>query len=76
MNCSICGKRIVLVPSAAERARKDVTGKSAKYYESLFREHTDCALQKRKEGADRLCLQKRKGDYIATQMAKEYPDVI
>jgi len=64
MKCSICGKRIVLVPSAAERARKDVTGKSAKYYESLFREHTDCALQK------------RKGDYIATQMAKKYPDVI
>lgn len=36
-NCTICGKPIVLVPSAAERARKDVTGKSAAYYNMAFR---------------------------------------
>lgn len=47
MNCSICGKPIVLNPSAEERAAKDVTGKSAGYYRSLFTEHTECALTKR-----------------------------
>ncbi len=47
MNCTICKKPIVLVPSAAERARKDVTGKTAAYYTSLFTEHATCTLAKR-----------------------------
>lgn len=47
MNCSICQKPITLSPSAAERAAKDVTGKSAAYYTSLFRTHTTCELEKR-----------------------------
>jgi hypothetical protein len=47
MSCTICGKKIVLVPSAAERAAKDVTGKSAAYYTSLFTEHAACTLAKR-----------------------------
>lgn len=47
MNCTICGKPIVLVPSASERAAKDVTGKSAEYYTSLFRTHSHCMLAKR-----------------------------
>lgn len=47
MNCTICGKPIVLSPSASERAAKDVTGKSAAYYTSLFTEHAQCALDKR-----------------------------
>jgi hypothetical protein len=45
MNCTICGKRVVLIPSAAERARKDVTGKSAKYYTALFPRHAECELK-------------------------------
>lgn len=47
MNCSICGKPVVLVPSATERARTDVTGKTAEYYTSLFPTHADCALAER-----------------------------
>lgn len=47
MNCTICNNPIVLVPSAAERARKDVTGKSAAYYTSLFTTHAKCAVEKR-----------------------------
>lgn len=47
MNCTICGKPIVLVPSAAERARTDVTGKTAAYYTSLFTTHAKCTLEKR-----------------------------
>lgn len=45
--CTICGKPIVLVPSAAERAAKDVSGRPASYYTNLFREHANCALRKR-----------------------------
>lgn len=54
MNCTICGKPIVLVPSAAERAAKDVTGKPASYFTSLFTEHSLCAVRKRQ--ADTLAL--------------------
>ena len=47
MNCTICGKKIQLVPSAAERAAKDSTGKSAAYYTGLFTEHPQCVIEKR-----------------------------
>lgn len=43
--CPICNEKIVLIPSAAERARKDPTGKSAKYYEDLFPYHDKCGKQ-------------------------------
>jgi hypothetical protein len=49
MNCTICHKPIVLVPSAAERAKKDKAGNTASYYTSLFTEHSDCTLRKRQE---------------------------
>ena len=54
MNCTICGKPIILVPSAEERAKKDLTGKSAAYYRSLFTEHSDCILRKRAEDTSKL----------------------
>jgi len=60
MNCTLCGRPIVLVPSAAERAAKDVTGKSAAYYTSLFRQHSGCLLAKRAE--DTTALMKRIGE--------------
>lgn len=44
MKCTHCGKEVVLLPSAAERAAKDVTGKSAAYYTSLFPRHAACEL--------------------------------
>jgi len=55
MNCTICGKPVTLCPSAAERAAKDVTGKSAAYYTNLFRTHSECELKKRAEGVAELC---------------------
>lgn len=44
MKCTHCGKEVVLVPSAAERAARDVTGKSAAYYTRLFPRHAECEL--------------------------------
>ena len=45
MNCKICGKPVVLVPSAAERAAK--YGGSAKDYIALFTTHSACFVAKR-----------------------------
>lgn len=45
MNCSICGKPIVLVPSAAERARR--FGGKPEDYTKLFTEHSECLIEKR-----------------------------
>lgn len=39
MNCSICGKPVVLRPSAAERAAK--YGKSPSFYTKLFPTHAE-----------------------------------
>ena len=47
LNCTICSKPIVLVPSAEERAKSDVTGKSAAYYRSLFTAHAQCQINRR-----------------------------
>ena len=44
MNCTICGKPIVLVPSAQERA--DKFGGRPSDYTNLFTQHSDCALAK------------------------------
>lgn len=54
MNCTLCGKPIQLVPSAAERAAKDLSGKPASYYTNLFREHTECLLNKRAQDTQEL----------------------
>ena len=48
MNCTICGKPIVLVPSAEERARK--YGGKPEDFTKLFTAHTDCFL--REHGRD------------------------
>ncbi len=45
MNCSICGKKIVLVPSAKERAEK--YGGKPSDYTKLFTVHAECAIGKR-----------------------------
>lgn len=59
MKCSICNQPIVLVPSASERAAKDVTGKSAAYYTSIFTEHAACTLNKRNQDTSELMLRLR-----------------
>ena len=47
MNCTYCNQPVVLSPSAAERAAKDVTGKSAAYYTQLFPNHATCSIAAR-----------------------------
>jgi hypothetical protein len=42
MNCIHCNKPIILVPSAAERARK--YGGEPSDYTKLFREHSECLI--------------------------------
>jgi hypothetical protein len=49
MDCTICGKKITLIPSAAERARKDIAGNPASYYTALFTTHPDCQIRKSRE---------------------------
>ena len=46
MNCTICNKPIVLVPSAVERAKAG--GGKPSDYTQLFTTHTDCQLAKNK----------------------------
>lgn len=46
-NCTICGKKIVLVPSAQERAKK--FGGVAADYTAMFTTHSDCLVQKRSQ---------------------------
>jgi len=42
--CLTCKKSIVLSPSAEERAKNDVTGKTARYYKSLFTTCSTCTI--------------------------------
>lgn len=46
-NCTICGKKIVLVPSAADRAKK--FGGEASDYVKMFTTHSECAVNKRSQ---------------------------
>lgn len=41
-NCTYCKQPIILVPSAAERARKCTQGLTAKQYTAMFTTHSDC----------------------------------
>jgi hypothetical protein len=52
MDCTICHKPIILVPSAAERARR--YGGKPSDYSRLFTTHAECTLAKRE--ADTLAL--------------------
>lgn len=55
--CTICKKPLVLVPSAAERAAKDTSGRPASYYLALFTAHGQCQVDKR--NAETLALMRR-----------------
>ena len=52
MNCTLCGKPVVLVPSAKERAKK--AGGQPEDYTRLFTAHANCQIAKR--NADTLAL--------------------
>ena len=45
MNCTICKEKIVLVPSATERAKK--FGGKASDYVKVFTTHAQCTIDKR-----------------------------
>lgn len=49
MNCTICHQPVVLVPSAAERARK--RGETPAFYTRLFTTHADCEIAKRSQSS-------------------------
>ena len=50
--CTICRKPIVLVPSAAERAKR--YGGRPEDYTRLFTTHAECAVAKREQEAREL----------------------
>jgi hypothetical protein len=52
MACKYCGKPVVLVPSAKERAAN--YGKSPGYYTMLFPNHQECEAANRDEAARQL----------------------
>ena len=52
MRCIICGKPIVLVPSAKERAAK--FGGKPSDYTALFTTHSECALAERAKETSEL----------------------
>jgi hypothetical protein len=56
MNCEICGKPVVLVPSAAERAAK--YGGTPESYTAKFPTHVDCFLAKRKKDTSELIVKR------------------
>ncbi len=58
MKCTICGKEVVLVPSAKERARKH--GQPASFYTQLFPTHAECELKKRAEDVSELIRKTRR----------------
>lgn len=60
MNCSICGKKIVLVPSAEERAKR--YGGKPRDYTKLFTEHSECLIQKREQDTIKLMHRINKGE--------------
>ena len=47
MKCTICGRPIVLVPSATERAKK--FGKTPAFYTRLFTTHSSCQIEKNRQ---------------------------
>ena len=51
-NCYICGKPIVLEPSAKERSR--ATGYPASFFRALFTTHSECAIRDREERTIKL----------------------
>lgn len=52
MKCTICGKPVLLVPSAKERAKK--YGGKPGDYTRLFPEHSTCVINKRNEDVLKL----------------------
>ena len=58
MNCRICNKAIVLVPSARERAAR--FGGTPEFYTRLFTTHGTCQVAERQRAAAQLGMPERK----------------
>lgn len=67
--CRHCGKPIVLVPSAAERARK--YGGKPSDYANLFQWHDDCQLQLRQAETTELLQRKRAAELLQRKRVAE-----
>jgi hypothetical protein len=52
MNCTHCNKKIVLIPSARERAAK--FGGTPESYTKLFTMHASCSLERRAASVSEL----------------------
>lgn len=55
-NCVLCGKPVVLVPSAQERARR--FGGKPSDYAALFDRHAGCEIDRRAEETSELIRRK------------------
>ena len=63
-HCTICGKSIVLIPSATERAKK--YGGKPSDYTSLFTSHSDCQIDKRNRETSELI--RARGEFDRAKM--------
>lgn len=60
MRCTECGLPITLIPSAIERAAKDIAGNPPSFYTKLFTIHAQCQIDKRNKGVSELMASQRK----------------
>ena len=67
-NCNLCGKPILLIPSAAERARKH--GGTPSDYINTFPNHAKCELANRKKLSSEAAAARRKRDEDAIVILK------
>lgn len=65
MKCQICGRPVVLVPSAKERAKK--YGGEPRDYTRLFPSHAECVLGQREVGTNELINRTRKESLELTE---------
>jgi hypothetical protein len=70
MKCKHCKKPIILVPSAAERNRKNIEqGREKVNYAEIFQYHNECQLEMRKQGTKDL-MDRINAEYNARQLEK------
>lgn len=65
--CEYCKQDIVLVPSAAERAKNCTQGLTAKDYKNLFTSHNDCQV-----AANNCRPNPRTGEIFGTKKTKPF----
>ena len=72
MNCGICGKPVILVPSAAERAKK--FGNTPEYYIRMFPNHVGCELMLREKETKEMLENRKESEWITyLASSRSYP---